>query len=95
LNLGQQKQARELLAVQGCAFRKQEGRNVRLVGVCRLVERRPAAIVRVIDVGIGGEQHLDRRHTGLPVRLFAEARGETQKRVAIGPALTGLAGIRE
>ena len=62
--------------IQGRAFRESRGRNLRLVRVCSLMERRPAAIVRVVDVGTGREQRLDRRHarhfqSGLPAKLTA------------------------
>ena len=80
--------------IQGRALRKQHARNLPLVGVCRRMKRRPAAIVRIVYVGTRREQRVDRGHTALPLRPAGEADGEIQQRVAVGPALICQARIR-
>ena len=73
--------------IQGRAISIKMPPQSRLVGVCGLMERRPAAIVGIVHVGACRQQRLDRGQAAFPVRLAGEADGEIQKRIAIRPAL--------
>lgn len=79
--------------IQRRSFCEQDVGDLRFIRVRSLMERRPAAIIRVVRVGTCRQQRFDRRHAAFPVRPAGEADGEIQQSVAIRPALACQSGI--
>src|SRR5579872_2215716 len=62
--------------IESSAFREQQARNPRLVRVCSRMKRSPAAIIRIVHLGTGREQRVDRQKAMLRVRLAGKTDSE-------------------
>ena len=64
----------------------QRGRNGGLVGVSRLMQRRPSAVVRIIHVPTGSQQSFDKRKAQIGAAPGGDTHGKVQERISIGAA---------